>query len=91
MTLTCMRHVHGYLTNPKFSQDFKFVDFNQGPNYELISIYQVQPFGHTGGGFIRIHQVIFFILRSDYNERVHEVQLLMVSNIKFHRQDIIVY
>ena len=45
MALPCVSDVHGYLPNPKVSQDYKILYFGQGLNHELISIDQIQPFG----------------------------------------------
>ena len=48
VALLCVIHVYGYLHNPNFSQAFEFVDFDRGPNHELVLKYQLQPFGHVG-------------------------------------------
>ena len=52
--------VHGYLPNPKVSQACEFTDLDQGTNHELISKYQVHPFGRAG----TIHSLVwvYFIL-----------------------------
>ena len=50
-----MSHVHGYPTNPKVYQALEFADLYQGPNHELISKYQVHPFGRAG----TIHSLVW--------------------------------
>ena len=41
-------HVHGYFAQMKFSQDFEYADFNQGPKHNFILRYQVSPLNHAG-------------------------------------------
>ena len=48
VTLLRVIHLHCYLPNTKAPQAFEFVDFNHGPHHEVISKYQVQPFGLAG-------------------------------------------
>ena len=42
-----VNHVHGDITHTEYSQAFGSAKINQGPNHELISLYQVQPSVHA--------------------------------------------